>query len=162
MRPGQTTRRVSDHGYFNAHGTPWILRPVTGRVELKVPPGQMDRRWLRTGFDSGQRLLEVLVKPANSWLIAREHFALAASAMAEKFGSVDVYMRFKSEERCSDRCVGAKLDECVCSCLGMNHGGGLYTSVGWVNQGERPLGNGEVEVHLVLPAGQSLPTLTRQ
>ncbi|WP_280208465.1 hypothetical protein [Nocardia cyriacigeorgica] len=46
--------------------------------------------------------------------------------MAERFGEVDLYLEFSTTELCDTRCKQANpatVHDCVCSCLGENHGG---------------------------------------
>ncbi|MGP3637512.1 protein kinase domain-containing protein [Streptomyces sp. 24-1644] len=46
--------------------------------------------------------------------------------MTLKFGEIDLYLEFSLQQRCDQRCQDAIGDDCVCSCLGENHGGAAY------------------------------------
>lgn len=108
---------------------PTILRPTKGRVRLWLPfkaSGAHNRDWIKSGFGTGASLRPQLIQPNNVWTIGRNHLALAVDEVADQCGFVDVYLQFEEKQRCNDSCLNAVLDECVCSCLGVNHGGGLY------------------------------------
>jgi hypothetical protein len=48
--------------------------------------------------------------------------------LAERFGQVDVFLDYRDTEPCDERCRDAGDDDCVCSCLGRNHGGAHFWS----------------------------------
>lgn len=140
----------------DAAGVPWLIRPINGKIELKIPYAPLNRQWLKSGFGSGASLREKLNTSTNSWLVSRAHFRLAALAMADRCGQVQLYMHFKDTMRCNSSCQGAKKEECVCSCLGHGHGGGIAPTSGWEVRGSRILIGGIVEVHSTLIRDHSL------
>lgn len=140
----------------DAGGIPWIVRPVTGQIELKVPYSQGNRDWMKSGFGTGKRLVVAPVKATNSWSVSRAHFDLAAQKLAGRYGKVEIYMQFSISQRCNSSCMGAKADECVCACLGTNHRGGLAPTRGWEIRGNMILTEGVTEVHSTLLRGHSM------
>jgi hypothetical protein len=63
------------------------------------------------------------------WEIAKEHLWPLVGALADRFGAVEVYLEFSEHSRCDQRCRDANPEtvwDCVCSCLGENHGGVAY------------------------------------
>lgn len=62
--------------------------------------------------------------------MARNHFPAVVEALAGRLGRIDVYVDFRSTERCDTRCKNATSRECTCQCLGKYHGEGGITR-GW-------------------------------
>ncbi|MFD9475010.1 hypothetical protein [Streptomyces goshikiensis] len=58
--------------------------------------------------------------------------------MALKFGEIDLHLEFSMRQRCDKRCQDAEGDDCVCSCMGENHGGAAYWR-NWIQVGETTL-----------------------
>jgi hypothetical protein len=64
-------------------------------------------------------------------------------ALVERYGKVEVWLEFSLTQKCDKRCRDAHGDECVCSCLGMNHGG--IWGRRWFEVGETTLISPEVK-----------------
>ncbi|WP_280447737.1 hypothetical protein [Nocardia cyriacigeorgica] len=65
-------------------------------------------------------------KAEGRWEIARRHLWVLTDAMADRFGEVDLFVQFSTTELCDTRCKNANpatVHDCVCACLGENHGG---------------------------------------
>lgn len=77
------------------------------------------------------------VRPAR-WEIARPHLRSLVEAMALKFGEIDLYLEFSVRQQCDTRCQAAQGDDCVCSCMGENHGGAAYWRR-WTHVGDTTL-----------------------
>lgn len=122
---------------------PWICRryDVT-RLWVWMPfEGGSNRAWLLD--ELGDRIRPDWNREEHRWEIARPHLAVLTSALADRFGEVDVYLEFATTERCHNMCQGATGDDCTCSCRGEHHGGGAYWTR-WTQVGDEIL-MGEVE-----------------
>jgi hypothetical protein len=97
--------------------------------------GGTNRSWLRS--ELGHRV-DLQYVGRGEWEIARAHLRELIEACAERFGEVDVILDFRARDRCDARCRDAVGDDCVCSCLGENHGGAAYWKR-WVPVGETTL-----------------------
>jgi hypothetical protein len=108
------------------------------RLWVWMPYSTTNRQWLKDTL--GARIkLEWVKRPGEShWEIARNHLRAVVEALADRFGSVDVYLEYKLTERCDTRCRDARSDDCECSCLGANHGGAAYMRE-WRRVGETTL-----------------------
>ena len=108
-----------------------VWRPVEGRVAIKMPfevqRGVANRQWLKNAL--GARIRPEWDKPKQCWWVARNHFGPVVEALTNKLGKIDVFMDFRSVERCDTRCRNARSRECTCSCLGKSHGQGV--TYGW-------------------------------
>jgi len=103
-------------------GTPTVVRRVKGRLEVRVPYRRGG--WRDMWNDAGLR--PVYDKPSGCWLLARTRFNdVIAALLAAGFGQVQLEIWGNEADRCDERCQGAKGTECVCSCAGQHHGGGL-------------------------------------
>ncbi|MGY3684967.1 hypothetical protein ACVWXU_008590 [Streptomyces sp. TE33382] len=76
-------------------------------------------------------------EPAR-WETARPHLRTLIETMALKFGEIDVFLQFSIRERCDTRCQNAEHDDCICRCIGENHGGAAYWR-GWTQVGDATL-----------------------
>ncbi|MQT05166.1 hypothetical protein FF041_35115 [Streptomyces jumonjinensis] len=86
--------------------------------------GGSNKRWILE--ELGDRIRPEWNRAARHWEIARPHLRTLVESMAMKFGEVNVYMEFSTRQRCDMRCSNAVGDDCVCSCMGENHGGAAY------------------------------------
>ncbi|MFE1321578.1 hypothetical protein [Kitasatospora phosalacinea] len=89
------------------------------------------------------RTLGDLVRPERNqaekcWEIARTHMRAMVEGLAERYGSVEVTIDFRTTSKCDTRCRDAGHDDCDCQCLGENHGGAAYWR-GWIEVGETTL-----------------------
>lgn len=136
---------------------PWVWRSVDQRRLLLWMPysGGTNRAWLRS--ELGKRI-DLRYIGHGRWAIARPHLRTLIEACAERFGEVDVVLDFRTRDRCDTRCQEATGDDCVCSCLGENHGGAAYWKR-WIPVGENTLvgENGEItRRHLLARSGKTL------
>ncbi|WIM93135.1 DUF5710 domain-containing protein [Actinoplanes oblitus] len=100
---------------------PWVLRPVDGPAGCRLPAGDEHRAWL-TGH-----LGEALTTDTRGvHAIPRERLVHLVRGLTERFQRVDVFLDHRDGEPCGPRCRDAAGDDCVCSCLGRNHGGGEF------------------------------------
>lgn len=111
---------------------PMIWRPIKGPLRVKLPYQGSHRGWL-TGV-LGRRPTHL---GDGVWQVPRTKFRILCRVAVERFGEVTVVADFKASARCDTRCAEAIGDECVCACLGENHGGGLWS--GWKQVGETML-----------------------
>lgn len=115
-----------------------LYRPVVGRIQLHTPYMEGNRRWL---LDLGIR--PTRDKATKRWLVSRGRLFELADASADRFGRCVVVTEHRASEQCHAACQGALGDECVCSCLGKNHGGGRALG-GWVEVGAGVLVSEEI------------------
>ncbi|WP_422753069.1 hypothetical protein [Micromonospora sp. WMMD708] len=130
--------------------TPRIDRRIgQTRLHLQMPYSPSNRAWLHDAL--GERTRPRWNDPERRWEIARTHLMSLARALADRFGAVDLYLEFKTTERCDSNCQKAKHSDCECSCLGTYHGGGIWG--GWTQVGRTTLVRPGVEVsHMRLTA----------
>jgi hypothetical protein len=103
--------------------------------------GGTNRAWLR---DTLGRRIDLRYTSRGRWEIARPHLRTLIEACAERFGEIDIVLDFRTRDRCDTRCQQAQGDDCVCSCLGENHGGAAYWKR-WIPVGETTLiANGQI------------------
>lgn len=114
---------------------PLVYRPINDKLQLAMDYGS-NRAWLRQTLGSGVPIQ--WDGNQKRWLVARKHLFAMVEASARKFGTVDVYLDYKSTMKCDKRCEQAKGVDCVCSCLGQNHRGGSLM-LGWIQVGETTL-----------------------
>lgn len=105
---------------------PTVYRALSEpRVWAWMPYGDgTNRRWLHARL--GERIRPEWNKHARRWEVSRRHLRPLVDALAEKFGEVEVTLEFSTKEQCDSRCQTAMNDDCQCSCLGENHGGGVF------------------------------------
>lgn len=116
--------------------TPVVWRPVAGKIAVSLPFALTNRDWLREQLGSG--VPYSWDKDQKMWVMSRTHLFTIVPVLASKFGSVEVYIDFKTTVKCDKRCRDAKKNECVCQCLGDNHKGGSLLT-GWFEVGETTL-----------------------
>ncbi len=100
--------------------------------------GGSNRRWILDELGSYMRPTWNRDAVPARWEIARPHLRSLVEALALKFGEIDLYLEFSMRQRCDKRCQAAEGDDCVCSCLGENHGGAAYWRH-WTQVGETTL-----------------------
>lgn len=121
-----------------------IVRPVHGRVEIhgmrRPGPGQpANRQWLKDVL--GDRIRPTWVPGPQGWdgywTISREHFDEVTRALAIRLGQVDIDLHYSQLQKCDTRCQAARGTDCVCECMGENHGVGAHAS--WTQVGDTTL-----------------------
>ncbi|GAA2334717.1 hypothetical protein SVIO_027740 [Streptomyces violaceusniger] len=119
---------------------PWVRRNVGEQRLWAWMPYQegSNRRWILEELGERIRPEWNNEMTPGRWEIARPHLRTIVSALAERFGEVDVYLQFSATERCDTRCRDAAGDDCTCSCMGENHGGAAYWR-NWMLVGETTL-----------------------
>jgi hypothetical protein len=95
---------------------------------MPYAPNGGNRAWLKETL--GERIRPEWDKPNQCWWVARAHFGPVVEALADRLGRIDVYMDFRTVERCDSNCKRARHRECTCECLGKHHGAGGMTH-GW-------------------------------
>ncbi|WP_157107480.1 hypothetical protein [Nocardia grenadensis] len=133
-------------------------KPGETRLWVTMPydpskPASYNRTWLKSVL--GARKSLVRNRPMKRWEIARPHLWVLASALAERFGEVEVLVEFNTTERCSGSCQTATnpVYDCVCACLGKYHGGGGRERI-WVPVGpHRLISEDDGLVHFVVHRG---------
>ncbi len=102
----------------------FVERPLTGRLRLWRLPYQdgSNRGWLKDQLGDRIRPDWVQGHPGH-WEIARTHLLPLLEALVGRYGQVEVWLEFSLTQKCDKRCRDAVGEECVCSCLGTNHGG---------------------------------------
>lgn len=110
-----------------------IIRPVQGWIEVRGLPRNRDsavsnKQWFK---DSLQRHIRPKwVTHAHHeagyghWEIARPHLQPVIEAIVRREGEVLLELHYRTNEKYDTRCQNARGFECVCSCLGREHGGG--------------------------------------
>jgi hypothetical protein len=103
---------------------PWVLRPVEGRIGCKIPSDDGEHRaWLHSHL--GERS-QLTTDGRGVYAIPRNRLQHLVRGLATRFGQVDVFLDYRDAEPCGQQCRDASDDECVCSCLGRNHGGAQF------------------------------------
>lgn len=103
--------------------------------------GGTNRAWLQA--ELGRRI-DLQHAGHGNWESARRHLRMLVEACAARFGEIEVVLDFRTRDRCDTRCQEATGDDCVCSCLGENHGGAAYWKR-WIPVGETTLiANGQI------------------
>lgn len=95
-----------------------VVRPISGRIEVRVPYREGRRHWFKQ--ICGKRTRPDWM--GDHWKVARIYYALIVNALVHEYGKVDVYEDHDKTQKCDTRCQNAWGDDCVCSCLGQNHG----------------------------------------
>jgi hypothetical protein len=115
--------------------------------------GGTNRAWLQA--ELGRRI-DLRYVGEGQWEITRPHLRTLVEACAARFGELEVVLDFRTRDRCDTRCQEAVGDDCVCSCLGENHGGAAYWKR-WIPVGETALiSDGQiVRRRLLARAGES-------
>lgn len=123
---------------------PTLYRPTNGRLQLSLPFQLDNRGWLRELLGSGIHLDWVKAPSGGHWSIARDHLMPLLQGLVAHYGRVYVRLEFKASMRCDSRCRDAKGDDCVCSCLGSNHGGAAGRT--WFEVGDTTLISSDTRV----------------
>ena len=111
-------------------GFPWsdydasVYRPMQGRIQISMPylgpPLNANRLWVRKAC--GPRTHPEWNAENKTWEIARIHYARISNALIIRYGAIMRFEDYDGTEKCDLRCQNAEGEECVCSCLGQNHG----------------------------------------
>lgn len=138
--------RRKDREVADSYG---VLRPLEGRVEIRMPYAKDNRAWLKDTL--GQYIRPEWDKSQRCWLVARNHFGPIVEALARRLGRIDVYLDFRGLDRCDTRCKKARGRECDCQCLGKHHGEQGITH-GWKLVGDTTeiRSNGTKRRHIVV------------
>lgn len=120
-----------------------LERPLRGRLRLWGMPydGGTNRWWLKDQLGDRIRSTWFSGRPGH-WEIARDHLRPLLEALVDRLGAVEVLLDFSLTQKCDKRCRDATGDECVCSCLGVNHGG--MWRAAWFEVGETTLISSEL------------------
>lgn len=96
----------------------WVTMPYD-----PSKPASYNRSWLKSVLGAGTR--PNWNRTMKRWEIARSHLWVLTSALADRFGEVEVLVEFNTTEQCSKTCRKATnpVYECVCNCKGKFHGG---------------------------------------
>jgi hypothetical protein len=135
---------------------PWVLRPVDGRIGCKMPADDGENQtWLHVHLGESSRLA---TDARGVFATSRDRLLHLVRGLSERFGQVDVFLDYRGTDRCGQGCRDAADDDCVCSCLGQNHGGAQFwrrcPEVGQVV----PVGRSEVRRRHILITGEQLRT----
>ncbi|MFQ6397587.1 hypothetical protein ACLMAJ_29595 [Nocardia sp. KC 131] len=129
-------------------GCPWVeraIKPGTGTTTelyayLPYENGS-NRYWLKKVLGKRVRLTPVRRNGRTAWKIGREHMLRLASAMADKYGEIELQLEISKTMQCDTNCEDANpatVFKCVCACGGENHGGvGRYKD--WYRAGQTTL-----------------------
>jgi len=139
---------------------PWVRRLVDHpQLWMWLPYlGESNRPWLREELG---RIRPAWVPSSagreGHWEVARSHLWTLVDALAIKFGTVDVYLEFSRRSQCDERCQSANpatVYDCVCACLGENHGGAASWK-SWRPVGESTLVSRERAMsHFIIGRGE--------
>lgn len=95
------------------------------KLESLFPPAEEQEQWLRKTcrVRSPQKLIQ-----DGRWKLPPSALNKVVAASLDEFGVVGLYQDIAEELReCDPRCMNAEGFDCVCGCLGENHGG----AAGW-------------------------------
>lgn len=117
-----------------------------------MPFRKDNRSWLKEVL--GDRIRPNFNKKTRKWEVARSHFGPVVEALADRLGSISVWVDFRSTERCDTRCKAARGRECTCSCLGDNHGDGITR--GWKLVGDSTMvrSAGTLRRHMIVKSSR--------
>lgn len=107
-----------------------IIRPIQGRIEVRGLPKNRDpavpnRQWFKDSLQKHIRPNWVSYSSGyGHWEIARSHLQPVVEAIVRREGEVLLELHCRTNEKCDTRYQNARGFECVCSCLGREHGGG--------------------------------------
>jgi hypothetical protein len=126
-----------------ARATVAIKRPLVGRVEVIVPFSPHTRAWLKGVCGRGHIEWE---RHRRVWTVPRSHFERVTLALADRHGFCDTYLSYSTRTVCTPSCKAALIEECVCSCLGVNHKG-RAAHLKWEDRGVVQVSTEETVVH---------------
>lgn len=115
---------------------PQVFRPVSGRIQVRLPYSNDNRQWLKDALGAGIR--PTWEKEKRYWTLARGHLVVLVQELVERYGVVEVALDYSTSEQCDTRCQKAQGLDCTCSCLGANHGGAQGIQR-WTQVGETTL-----------------------
>lgn len=98
-----------------------FLKERKSRPMIKVGSTQEDAGWImsfKKSYGGWWR------KNYSCWDVPKSWFAEIAKELLIRYGSVYIVQPFNENEKCCPSCWNAVGIECVCSCLGANHGSG--------------------------------------
>jgi hypothetical protein len=110
-----------------------LIRPIEGKMELRLPFGPNNRRAIKRIIGAQSKL--DWDRDRKAWLIARNHFRALCIGIPKtmRLGlSASIFVKVSETEICDTRCIEAVGTECECSCRGEYHGGlNFLMSDGW-------------------------------
>ncbi|MFG1796661.1 hypothetical protein [Nocardia sp. NPDC049149] len=111
----------------------WVERAIapgtTSKPELYayLPfEGTTNRTWLAAKLGKRVQLTRVQRNNRTAWKISPQHLLPLASAMADRFGEIEMQFEISKTMQCDTKCQNASpytVWRCVCACAGENHGG---------------------------------------
>lgn len=98
---------------------PVLIRRGKGQLpRIQLPFDLTNRAWLRaSGMNN-----PTWVAADKQWEVPQSRFTELVNRCLERFGQVWVVQPYNEQEKCAPACWDAKLEECQCSCMGVNHG----------------------------------------
>ncbi|MGN2638309.1 hypothetical protein ACTD5D_19365 [Nocardia takedensis] len=126
---------------------PWLERTAqrgeNGRLEhgplrLFLPyEGTSNERWIRCVVGKAVPLARSRIEGVTVWELSANHLIVLATAMAERYGEIQMRLQMSMTTECSHSCQNAlpeTVNECVCNCGGRDHSGtGTYDD--WYSAG---------------------------
>ncbi|PXX60406.1 hypothetical protein DFR70_110248 [Nocardia tenerifensis] len=111
----------------------WVERAIapgtttTPELYAYLPfEGTTNRTWLRATLGKRVKLTRVQRNNRTAWKISPQHLLPLASAMADRFGEIEMLFEISKTMQCDAKCQNANpytVWRCVCACAGENHGG---------------------------------------
>jgi hypothetical protein len=147
---------------------PSVYRPLReGRLQVRFVGCPDSRAWIKD--ICGSRTRPEWSSERRGWLVARAHLYAIVNGLLVRFElPVHVFVEFRANEHCGQKCQGALDGECTCPCLGVHHGTAVSggSRSGWVQVGAATMihhGEG-IRRHLVAYPGlsPSLNGITRR
>ncbi|MBF6303046.1 hypothetical protein IU459_36930 [Nocardia amamiensis] len=120
--------------------------------------GFSNKPWIRAVVGKGVPIKPIVHGHLKVWELSANHLLPLASAMADRYGEIEMRLQVSPTMTCSHSCQTARPDtvwECVCECGGRHHSGkGTYDD--WYSRGRfRIERQGQIEVrYLQIQRGQ--------
>lgn len=124
---------------------PTIVRPVSGRLKVRVPYriGGWRSMWIEAGLRPEWE--------SPDWRLSRERLADVVNALFDAgFQTVQLEIWGRETQLCDERCQTATGLDCDCVCAGQFHGGGMFGLP--IGQTLRVIDQGLVRKRFVLTA----------
>lgn len=126
---------------------PSVFKPSKGKLEIRT--GMSGRRWfgdaLAKSVPDGSHS-PVWQPESRCWTVAPTHLYRIVGAMLTHWSEVDLFVDANSIMLCTESCVEAKGDACVCICGGLNHQGRECPDY-WVDKGSLLIGVTQLPRH---------------
>jgi hypothetical protein len=101
-------------------GIPVIYKPDHGPLMVRLPFRAGNGEWVQDGRQYRQRWN----REFRCWETPQNWFSPLLRKALQSFGKVFVIQEYRPQEKCAPACWNAEGFDCVCSCLGKNHGSG--------------------------------------